>query len=661
MNPETAPNAAYMFPTSVKEVERLGWDYIDIILVTGDAFVDHPSFGTAVIGRWLQKWGYRVAVVPQPNWRDDLRDFRKLGAPRLYFGVNAGAMDSMVNHYTAGKRLRHDDAYTPDGKAGARPDYAVTVYTKILKQLYPDVPVVIGGIEASLRRLTHYDYWQDCLKPSILVDSGADWLCYGMGERPMYELTRAIEKGWNRHRMEQIPQLAFYRKGDVDRFLRSARNDKDGARNDKDGASASGGEQAEEFGFSEPSTKNKFRSRLEDFAAGTIVLHSFEQCQQSKRAFAENFHEIELHANMMHPATIIEPVGDGYVQINPPFPTATEAEMDSFWDLPFTKLPHPRYNGKRIPAYDMIKFSVNTHRGCFGGCNFCTIAAHQGKFISSRSEASILKEVRQLNSLPGFAGNISDVGAPTANMYGMGGRDKGLCEKCRRRSCLYPAPCKNLDRDHTRLLELYKKIDGTKGIRHSYIGSGIRYDLFLTEDGFVDPSSRPYLKTLILDHTSGRLKVAPEHTEDHVLQKMGKPSFRLFERLRKEFDAVNHDAGTHVGLVPYFISSHPGCTMKDMQCLAGHPALRGIWMDQVQDFTPTPMTTSSVMYYSGLDPRDMTPVFTEHDPEKKRLQKSYFFANARNVKNMPQIALKKSAKNSADSKKSLNIATRKKH
>jgi len=597
-----AENNAYMFPTSVKEVEALGWDYIDIILFSGDAFIDHPSFGTAVIARWLQKWGYRVAVVPQPNWRDDLRDFRKLGRPRLYFGLNAGAMDSMVNHYTASKRLRHDDAYTPDGKAGARPDYAVTVYTQILKKLFPDVPVVIGGIEASLRRLTHYDYWKDCLMPSVLVTSGADYLCYGMGERPMLELTKGIEKGWNRHRMRQIQQIAFFVEGTP-------------------------GSQPQE---------------------GTLVLHGFEQCCKDKRAFAENFHWIETHANMMHPDTIIEPVHNGYVQINPPYPPATQEEMDSFWDLPFTKLPHPRYKGKRIPAYDMIKFSVNTHRGCFGGCNFCTIAAHQGKFIQSRSEKSILKEVQQLNNLPEFAGNISDVGAPTANMYGMHGKNLELCDKCKRRSCLFPKRCPNLECDHTRLMELYKRIDSTKGIRHSYIGSGIRYDLFLTEDGFVDNSSKPYLQTLVLNHTSGRLKVAPEHTEDHVLQKMAKPSFKLFERLRKEFDKVNRDAGTHVGLVPYFISSHPGCTLKDMEKLANHPALKGIWMDQVQDFTPTPMTTSSVMFYTGLDPRDMTPVFTEHDPEKKQRQKSFFFKNS----------TKKSGKPLQGSKNSTNIASR---
>ena len=565
-----------MIPTSVKEVQRLGWDYIDVILFTGDAFVDHPSFGTACIARYLQKFGYRIAVVPQPNWRDDLRDFKKLGAPRLYFGVNSGAMDSMVNHYTAGKRLRHDDAYTPDGKSGQRPDYAVTVYSRILKDLYPDIPVVIGGIEASLRRVTHYDYWSDRLFPSIIVDSRADWLCYGMGERPMLELTRAIESGRNLHDIRKIPQLAFLMSG-------------------------------------------KWKQQ------DALVLHSFEECCRDKRAFAENFHLIETSANMLHPDTIIEPVGDGYVQINPPYPPATEQEMDSFWDLPFTKLPHPRYKDKRIPAYDMIKFSINTHRGCFGGCNFCTIAAHQGKFIQSRSESSICKEVKGLLSLPGFAGNISDLGAPTANMYGMGGRDRSICAKCRRKSCLFPKPCRNLDRSHARVLGLYEKVMSIKGIRHAYIGSGIRYDLFLDENGFVDDTSYPYFKELVLRHTSGRLKVAPEHTEDGVLYYMAKPSFNLFVRLRREFEKITSQAGMKTGIVPYFISSHPGCTMKDMEKLSRNPALKGIWMDQVQDFMPTPMTTSSVMFYTGLDPRTMKPVFVERDPERKKAQKSLFF------------------------------------
>lgn len=570
----------YMIPTSAKEVKNLGWDYIDIIIFTGDAFVDHPSFGTAVIARWLQKHGYRVAVVPQPNWRDDLRDFRKLGAPRLYFGVNSGAMDSMVNHYTAAKRLRSDDAYTPEGKAGQRPDYAVTVYTKILKQIYPDIPVVIGGIEASLRRVTHYDYWQDALKPSILVESGADWLCYGMGERPMLELTRAIEAGRNINDIRKIPQLAFYMDG---------------------------------------------RCRLKE----AVILNSYERCCKDKKAFAENFHVIEVYANMFHQPTLVEPVGQGYVQINPSFTPATQEEMDSFWDLPFTKQPHPRYKGKHIPAFEMIKFSVNTHRGCFGGCNFCTIAAHQGKFIQSRSEDSIIKEISALPTLPGFAGNISDVGAPTANMYGMHGKDEQMCAKCRRKSCLFPMPCKNMDRSHGRLLKLYERISGVKGIRHAYIGSGIRYDLFLDEKGYVDETSYPYLRELILEHTSGRLKVAPEHTEDNVLKLMAKPSFRLFERLRMEFDRIVCESGRRCELVPYFISGHPGCGMREMRRLASNPALRGLYMEQVQDFTPTPMTTSSVMFYTGLDPKNLDNVYVEHDVERKKEQKSFFFRRGR--------------------------------
>ena len=552
-------------PTSVKEVQRLGWDYIDVIFFTGDAFVDHPSFGTACIARYLEKFGYRVAVVPQPNWKDDLRDFRKLGAPRLYFAVNSGAMDSMVNHYTAARRLRHEDAYTPDGQFGRRPDRAVTVYTKILKRLWPDVPVVIGGVEASLRRLAHYDYWDNSIHPSILVDSGADWLCYGMGERTMLELTRAIESGRNLRQMENIAQLAFYRKGTC---------------------------------------------KLD----GALVLHSYERCLEEPRSFAENFHQIEIHANMLTPQTLVEPVGDGYVRVNPPLPPATTEEMDSFWDLPFTKKPHPRYKGKRIPAYDMIKDSIITHRGCFGGCNFCTIAAHQGKFIQSRSEESILKEVRELAAMPEFRGNISDLGAPTANMYGMHGKDPSRCAVCRRKSCLFPSPCSNMDRNHERVLALYRRVDAVKGIRHSYIGSGVRYDLFIDEKGFVDESGKKYLRELMLHHTSGRLKVAPAPTEDKVLYSMAKPSFRLFERLRAEFDKINREEGTHTELVPYFISSHPGCTLQDMRKLASKKSLKGIWMEQVQDFMPTPMNTSSIMFCTGLDTCTMKEVFVEYDP-----------------------------------------------
>ena len=486
-------------------------------------------------------------------------------------------MDSMVNHYTAARRLRHEDAYTPDGQFGRRPDRAVTVYTKILKRLWPDVPVVIGGVEASLRRLAHYDYWDNSIHPSILADSGADWLCYGMGERTMLELTRAIESGRNLRQMENIAQLAFYRKGTC---------------------------------------------KLD----GALVLHSYERCLEEPRSFAENFHQIEIHANMLTPQTLVEPVGDGYVRVNPPLPPATTEEMDSFWDLPFTKKPHPRYKGKRIPAYDMIKDSIITHRGCFGGCNFCTIAAHQGKFIQSRSEESILKEVRELAAMPEFRGNISDLGAPTANMYGMHGKDPSRCAVCRRKSCLFPSPCSNMDRNHERVLALYRRVDAVKGIRHSYIGSGVRYDLFLDEKGFVDESGKKYLREeLCRHHVSGTLKVAPEHTEDKVLYYMAKPSFRLFERLRAEFDKINREEGTHTELVPYFISSHPGCTLQDMRKLASNKSLKGIWMEQVQDFMPTPMTTSSIMFCTGLDPRTMKEVFVEHDPERKKEQKSLFF------------------------------------
>ncbi len=562
-------------PTSKKEMEALGWDQADVILFTGDAFIDHPSFGTAVIARMLESRGYRVAVIPQPNWRDDLRDFKKLGRPRLYFGVSSGAMDSMVNHYTASKRLRSNDAYTPEGRAGYRPDYAVNVYSNILKQLYPDVPVVIGGIEASLRRLTHYDYWQDCLKPSILIDSKADWLVYGMGEKANVALADAMASGAAVEQMRTLPQIGYV------------------------------ADQAPDGDY--------------------FDLHSYESCCRNKLAFAQNFNIIEREANRLHAEMLVEQVGDRFVCINPPYPPSTEEEMDEIYALPFTKLPHPRYKGKRIPAYDMIKFSITTHRGCFGGCNFCTIAAHQGKFIQSRSVESVTREAAALNDLPEFKGNISDLGAPTANMYKMGGRNKEMCAKCSRQSCLFPRMCKNLNNDHAPLLELYDAVAAVPGIRHAYVGSGIRYDLFLGPEGCFDATCEQYLRELIVNHTSGRLKVAPEHTQDNVLAVMGKPSFKLFEVLRTKFDEINRREKLKFQLVPYFISGHPGCGMRDMVALSQNKALRGLYMDQVQDFTPTPMTVSSVMFYSGMDPRTLKPVFVERDIEKKRKQKLYFF------------------------------------
>ena len=564
-------------PTSKKEVESLGWDYLDVILFSGDAYIDHPSFGTAVIARILEREGYRVAIVPQPNWRDDLRDFKKLGVPRLFFGVNAGVMDSMVNHYTANKRLRSNDAYTPGGKASQRPDYAVKVYTKILKELYPNVPVVIGGIEASLRRLTHYDYWQDSLMPSILVDSGADILVYGMGEKPIIEIAGLLAQGASLEEVKMIPQIAYIA-------------------------------DYEDNGIKE-----------------RILLHSYEKCVKSKMAFVENFNIIERESNSYIARHLIEPYKDRFIHVNSPNAIPTVQEIDSYYDLPFTKLPHPRYKGKHIPAYEMIKFSINTHRGCFGSCSFCTISAHQGKLVQSRSRQSIIKEIASLTQMAGFKGYISDVGGPTANMFAMSGKDMELCKKCRKDSCIYPKICPNLKRSHDPLLDLYKEIDKIPGVKKAFIGSGIRYDLFLNESGYLDESGRKYLHEIIVSHTSGRLKVAPEHTEEHVLKAMGKPSFRSFMFLKEEFEKINKDEGLKFQLVPYFISSHPGCKISDMRSLSQNSGLKGIDLEQVQDFTPTPMTRSSVAFYSGLDPKTLKNIFVETDSSGKQKQKQFFF------------------------------------
>ena len=565
-------------PTTIKEVRALGWDYLDVILFTADAYIDHPSFGAAVVGRLLEAEGLRVAIVPQPNWRDDLRDFKKLGAPRLFFGVSGGSMDSMVNHYTANLRLRSNDAYTAGGKAGFRPDYAVTVYTRILKELYPHVPVVVGGIEASLRRLTHYDYWSDKLKPSVLVESGADLLIYGMGERVVQQVARAMRNGYNAKLLRKIRQVAFI----ADRA---------------------------------------YVERLEPET--TLHLKSFEECCRDKRAFGQNFVKVEELSNLMEcDTTLVEQVGDKYVVITPPNPTLSTEELDHSFDLPYERAPHPRYRGKGdIPAWEMIKHSINIHRGCFGGCSFCTISAHQGKFINSRSERSILAEVEKVAAMPDFKGYLSDVGAPSANMYGMGGKNLAACRKCRRPSCLHPKMCPNLDNSHARLLALYEKIRGVKGIKKAFIGSGIRYDLF---------DDSPYLETVIKHHTSGRLKVAPEHTEEHVLNAMRKPSFALFEKLNRDFRRICDDNGLRYQLIPYFISSHPACRECDMKALADK-VLGKLHFDleQVQDLTPTPMTLSSVMFYTGENPYTGEKVFVARSQEDKRKQKAYFFRDDR--------------------------------
>jgi len=571
-------------PTTKKEVEARGWDSVDVILFTGDAYVDHPSFGAAVIGRVLEAEGLRVAIVPQPNWQDDLRDFKKLGKPNLYFAVTGGNMDSMVNHYTANKRRRSDDAYTPGGRPGQRPDYATVVYCNILKDLFPDVPLIIGGIEASLRRVTHYDYWSDKLKPSILVDSKADMLFYGMGEKSIIEYTQLVQKGIDPQKLTNIPQTAFLVQKD-DNYA----------------------------------TNKKWNS---------LKLHSHEECLEDKKKYAKNFMHIEEESNKVEANVLIQEVGNQQVVVNPPWPPLEEKEIDRFYDYPYTRLPHPRYKNKEdIPAYNMIRHSINIHRGCFGGCTFCTISAHQGKFISSRSEESVLKEVDKLVLMPDFKGYISDLGGPSANMYKMKGIHLEICNKCKRPSCIFPDVCKNLNIDHKPMLDLYKKVRQHPDVKKAFIGSGIRYDMILkeTNDPQVNKNNMEYLREVIKHHVSGRLKVAPEHTSDQVLELMRKPSFKLFHKLNRVFQEINKEEGLKQQLIPYFISSHPGCENMDMANLAVETKQLDFKLEQVQDFTPTPMTLATEIYYTGFHPYTMQPVFTAKSQKEKLAQRKYFF------------------------------------
>lgn len=566
-------------PTSAKEVAARGWTQLDVIIINGDAYVDHPSFGGAVIGRTLESLGLKVAIVPQPNWRDDLRDFKKLGAPRLFFGVAAGNMDSMVNHYTANKRKRSDDAYTADGLAGQRPDYASVVYCNILKQLYPNVPIVLGGIEASLRRFVHYDYWADELKPSILCDSHADILSYGMGEKSMLEIARRFMQGDTIDTMTDIPQTAYLRPLNQ---INSIKTDTD------------------------------------------IVLSSFETSKLDKLEHARDFKIIEEESNKWHARRILQPIGSSLLIVNPQYEPWTQEEVDFAYDLPYTRLPHPRYKGKTIPAYEMIRHSVNLHRGCFGGCSFCTISAHQGKFIVSRSEKSILREIEQITQMPDFKGYLSDLGGPSANMYNLHGNNLDLCQKCKRPSCIFPNICKNLNTNHSALTALYKKVAAMPKIKKAFIGSGIRYDLLLNYDK-PSPDKFEYIKQLIRCHVSGRLKVAPEHTSDNVLSMMRKPSFELFKKFNKIFAAENADACLRQQLIPYFISSHPASTKIDMAQLMLETKKLDFKLEQVQDFTPTPMTLSTTIYYTGVDPYTMQPIYTAKTKDEKLEQREFFF------------------------------------
>ena len=585
-------------PTTKKEMELRGWDYVDVILFSGDAYVDHPSFGAAVIGRVLESHGYRVAIIPQPDWHGDFRDFKKLGRPRLFFGISPGCMDSMVNKYTANRRLRSEDAYSPDGRHDCRPEYPTIVYSRILRQLYPDVPIVLGGIEASLRRLTHYDYWQDKLRKCILCDSGADIISYGMGEKTVVTIAQRLAEGEDIKQLHDLPQTVYLAK-------------------EKD---IPGGITSED-----------------------IVLHSHEECLRNKKAEAENYRHIEEESNKYHAQRLLQKVDGVYAVVNPPNPPMTTDELDASFDLPYTRLPHPKYKGKRIPAYEMIKHSVNIHRGCFGGCAFCTISAHQGKFITCRSKESILKEVRQVTEMDDFKGYLSDLGGPSANMYGMHGRNLRACEKCKRPSCIHPQVCPNLNTDHSALLDIYHAVDALPRVKKSFIGSGVRYDLLLhhSKDEKSNEAARQYTRELICRHVSGRLKVAPEHTSDSVLYLMRKPSFKQFEQFKRIYDRINREENIRQQLIPYFISSHPGCKEEDMAELAVITKQLDFHLEQVQDFTPTPMTIATEMWYSGYDPYTLEPVFSAKTPREKLAQRMFFFWYKREERRQIEQELKR--------------------
>ncbi len=601
-----SPQLTDWLPTTRKEMQLRGWEQADVILFSADAYVDHPSFGAAVIGRILEAEGLRVAIVPQPDWHGDFRDFKKLGRPRLWFGIAPGCMDSMVNKYTANRRLRSEDAYSPDGRHDLRPEYPTIVYSQILRQLYPDTPIVLGGIEASLRRLTHYDYWKETLRPSILVDSKADMIVYGMGERPVTELSRQLVQCLdNAHET-----LDYDDEGNAYITRKTFR-------------------QVVQQEHCIPQTVSIYEGGKIPQGIGNddIVLHTHQQCLDNPKMQAENFRHIEEESNKYEACRIIQQTGNQYVVVNPPYPPMSSSEVDHSFDLPYTRLPHPKYKGKRIPAYDMIKFSVNLHRGCFGGCAFCTISAHQGKFISSRSKESILREVKAVTQMPDFKGYLSDLGGPSANMYALKGKRIELCKRCKRPSCIHPKICPNLNTDHRPLLDIYHAVDALPGIKKSFIGSGVRYDLLLhrSDNEEVNQAALQYTRELITRHVSGRLKVAPEHTSDRVLDLMRKPPFTLFEEFKRIFERINREEGLQQQIIPYFISSHPGCTAEDMAELAVKTKNLNLQLEQVQDFTPTPMTVSTEAWATGFHPYTLESVFSAHTPNDKLTQRMFFF------------------------------------
>jgi len=619
---------APFLPTTRAEMEALGWDQCDVIIVSGDAYVDHPSFGMAVIGRVLEAQGFRVGIIAQPDWRDP-NALKDLGPPALYYGVAAGNMDSLINHYTADRKRRNDDAYSPDGEAGKRPDRAVIVYTQLCRAAYQDVPVVIGSIEASLRRIAHYDYWSDSVRRSVLVDSSADLLLYGNAERAIVELTHRLASGQAITEITDIRGTAFVKKQLPEHINRV---DETQIPEDRSEPVASGALIAR-TGVSEmnPSTtevlvssaarQRQPKNMALAFDADCLILPSFEAVRSDELLYAHASRILHRETNPWNARSLAQQHGNVWVWLNPPPIPLTTPEIDRVFELPYQRVPHPRYGDAKIPAYDMIRFSVNIMRGCFGGCSFCSITEHEGRIIQSRSEASILAEIEQIrDKTPGFTGVVSDLGGPTANMWRLACKDPKIESNCRRPSCVYPGICKNLDTDQTPLISLYRKARAIPGIKKVLIASGLRYDLAV--------ETPDYVEELVKHHVGGYLKIAPEHTESGPLSKMMKPGIGTYDAFKTLFDRFSAEANKEQYLIPYFIAGHPGTSDEDMMNLALWLKANGFRADQVQSFYPSPMATATAMYHTKSDPlhrvgRRAIPVNVVKSPEQRRLHKAF--------------------------------------
>ncbi len=587
-------------PMTKAEMQKLGWKQLDFIVVTGDAYIDHPSFGAAIIGRVLESAGFRVGIIAQPDWKTD-KDWLELGTPRLGFGITAGNMDSMVNHYTAQRKIRHNDAYTPDDKAGLRPDRATIMYCNKVRQLFKNTPIIIGGIEASMRRISHYDFWQDKVRNPILADAKADILVYGMGEKPIVDIAQRLNSGIDVRDIKDIPGTVVFDALPEASIIKSSARvilslSKDGTLTD-----------SSETGLSQLHELEQTLRQAQGDSPRHITLPDAEQCSdkptflQMSQLFHANFYE----------KTIYQKVAGRYIRHNPPPEPLTSKELDKVYSLPYMRLPHPKYN-KTIPAWIQIKDSVTSHRGCMGGCNFCTIGYHQGKAIQSRTEESILNELSILADSKTFKGTVSDIGGPSANMYGMSCK-LGYPRSCKRNSCLYPEICAQLDTSHKQVIELLNKALKVKGINHVFVSSGIRFDLALKDDN--------YIKHIAAHHTGGILKLAPEHTEPDVLKAMGKTSINLYLDFCELFFAASSKANKHNSIVPYIIVGHPGSAMEDAIKLCDWLKKRNVRLEQVQEFTPTPMTISTCMYYTGLDFNTGEPIYVPKGRDI-RLQKA---------------------------------------